>query len=85
MKRNAIRPFIIALFSTAIFGIFMLSCGQRNTNKNLDTPTSGKIKVGIDDSYKLMMQAQFNLFTNFYKNAPFDTIYDPETNIVIFS
>ncbi len=82
MKRNTIRPFLIALFSTALLGIVLLSCGQRNTNKSIDTPTSGKLKVGIDDSYKLMMEAQFDLFTNFYKNASFDTIYDAETNIV---
>ena len=82
MKRNTIRPFFIALFSIAICGVILISCGQSKANKNIDTPTSGKIKVGIDDSYKLMMEAQFDLFTAFYKNASFDTIYDAETNII---
>lgn len=76
----------VGSLSTLLLVISMVSlvvaCGQGNTSKSIDTPTSGRIKVGIDDSYRLMMEAQFDLFTHFYKNASFDTIYDAETNIV---
>lgn len=81
MKRICIRSLFILCVSLLMVS-FLVSCGQSNANKNIDTPTSGRIKVGIDDSYRLMMEAQFDLFTHFYKHASFDTIYDAETNII---
>jgi phosphate transport system substrate-binding protein len=82
MKCPAIRTVVSATFILILCSFVIISCGQRRTDKSIDTPTSGKIKVGIDDSYKLMMEAQFDLFTHFYKDASFDTIYDAETNII---
>ncbi len=82
MKCRAIQTVVSTTLILILSVFFIVSCGPRKTNKSTDTPTSGKIKVGIDDSYKLMMEAQFDLFTHFYKDASFDTIYDAETNII---
>jgi phosphate transport system substrate-binding protein len=82
MKCHIIRTVLSITATLILSGLVITSCGQRKTDKSIDTPTSGKIKVGIDDSYKLMMEAQFDLFTHFYKDAHFDTIYNAETNII---
>ena len=46
-----------------------------------DTPTTGRMKVGIDESYRLMMEAQIYAFESFYMNARIDTLYGAEADI----
>ncbi|MBB3185891.1 PstS family phosphate ABC transporter substrate-binding protein [Microbacter margulisiae] len=66
---------IIAL---AVF--LLVSCNSKPV-KQTDTFTSGRIKIGIDDSYRLMMEAQLDVFTSIYRDASFDTIYSDEIDI----
>jgi phosphate transport system substrate-binding protein len=61
--------------------VLSVSCGG-SQSKNTDTPTSGRIKLGVDDSYKLMTDAQIFMFTQLYKDAKVDTFYDSETNLI---
>lgn len=61
--------------------IFFGGCGNRNLLQETDTPTTGRIRVGIDDSYKLMMQAQIYTFETFYMNAKIDTLFGSEADI----
>jgi len=77
MKRFHVYRFIIV----AAFLTTLLSCGGGN-GKQLDTPTSGHIRIGIDDSYLLMMEAQLDMFRYFYKNATIDTLVGAETTII---
>lgn len=46
-----------------------------------DTPTTGRIRVGIDESYRLMMEAQIYAFESFYMNSRIDTLYGAEADI----
>ena len=70
---------------TGFFFIFWLiilaGCGNSN-QKEADTPTAGQIKVGIDDSYKLLMDAEIYTFESLYKYAKFDTVLGNETDII---
>lgn len=56
-------------------------CGGQNPMQQTDTPTSGRIKVGIDESYRLLMEAEIYTFESLYKNAKIDTLYGTETDV----
>jgi phosphate transport system substrate-binding protein len=64
-----------------VFSTMILSCTGGN-RQQYDSPTSGEIRIGVDDSYLLMMAAQLDMFHYFYKNAKVDTLVDAEANII---
>lgn len=57
--------------------IFLVSCGN-----NESTPTQGKLKIYIDESYQQLMQAEEEAFEGLYKNSDIETVYKPEGDIV---
>jgi phosphate transport system substrate-binding protein len=61
--------------------IILSGCGGDVLNQ-IDTPTTGKIKVGVDDSYKLMMDAELYTFQALYKYARIDTVLGSEADII---
>lgn len=80
IRRSGIGRWLTGLTVLAV--ILFYSCGNRNLLQETDTPTSGKIRVGIDDSYRLMMQAQIYAFETFYMNAKIDTLFGTEADII---
>jgi len=62
--------------------IIMTSCGGNSNSKNTDTPTAGTIKVGIDDSYHLLAEAEVFTFETVYKYAHIDTIFKTEADVI---
>jgi phosphate transport system substrate-binding protein len=73
----------ITLWMIMVMGISVFSgCSNSKPTKQTDTYTAGRIKLGIDDSYRLMMEAQLDVFTTIYNHASFDTIYNDETDII---
>ena len=62
--------------------LFFASCGGGTPGKQVDTQTSGHIKVGIDDSYHLLMDAEIYTFEANYKYAKIDTVYGNEADII---
>jgi len=66
---------------SVLSGLFLLSSCNTKPSKQTDTFTSGRIKLGIDDSYRLMMESQLQVFTSIYHSASFDTIFNDETDI----
>jgi phosphate transport system substrate-binding protein len=72
----------LKFISAGLFFLLILSgCGQTIQKGDIDTPTAGRIKVGIDESYRLMMEAELYTFESIYKNARFDTIFADESEI----
>ncbi|MEI6434025.1 MAG: substrate-binding domain-containing protein [Bacteroidota bacterium] len=71
------------LFNLAGALLFLLisSCGGNTNQKGKDTPTAGQIKVEIDDSYRLLVEAQTYTFESMYKYARLDTIYKTEADV----
>ena len=61
--------------------ILLAGCGSNNLG-DTDTPTAGKMKVGIDDSYKLLMDAEIYTFQSLYKYARLDTLIGNEADII---
>jgi phosphate transport system substrate-binding protein len=67
------------------FGLFLLlfavACGPSN-QKQVDTPTAGSIKVGIDESFRLLGDAEVYAFESIYKQAHIDTLYKSEADVI---
>jgi len=47
-----------------------------------ETPTSGKIKMGIDESFKLLYDTQLYTFQSLYPNASIRPEYKPEKDVL---
>jgi phosphate transport system substrate-binding protein len=77
---------IAALCSPIITGFlltFLAGCNQnQNSGKVLDTPTSGAIKISVDDSFQPIIEAQLNVFHKIYKKAKVTAEYKSESQAV---
>jgi len=63
----------------ALSVLLLTACG--GGGKQTDTPTRGEIKVSIDDSYRLLMEAEIYAFETIYKYASIDTAYKTEGDV----
>ena len=71
MYKESIRWFLLLLITYVLF-----SCG------NESTPTQGKQKVYIDESYSQLFNAEVEVFEGIYKNSDIDDHYKPEGDII---
>jgi phosphate transport system substrate-binding protein len=63
---------LVFLFALLIFG----ACSQQDKNgKDLSTPTSGVLKVAIDESLKPVMEAEIKVFESLYTYAHIEAHY----------
>jgi phosphate transport system substrate-binding protein len=62
--------------------IIMASCNTGSTKEVLDTPTSGKIKISVDESFMPVMDSEVYAFTHLYKNATITPSYKPEYDVI---
>lgn len=59
------------------------SCGGTTDPKKVDeTPTRGDIRISVDDSYKLLIDAELDVFMNHYKYAHITPQYKPERDVI---
>ena len=78
---KAVSTYFIFLAGIFFF-LVIASCGGGTSLKNTDTPTAGKIKVGVDDSYQLLAEAEVYTFEAMYKYATIDTIFKTEAEVI---
>src|SRR5688572_31142 len=71
---NKTRLFLLAI--TSVLTLVTTSCGK--SGKALDTPTSGKIHITVDESYQPMMEAQEQVFEDLYPYADVSITYTNE-------
>ena len=69
-------------FLYALLIVFSLQSCNQSTTKIDETPTRGKIKIGIDDSYKLLFDTEIFTFESIYNYAHITPIYKPELEIL---
>lgn len=74
MKKTIVS---IIVSSIAIFS----SCNQGAKVNNDETTTRGNIKIGVDESYQLLLDTEILTFTSTYNYAHIEPIYKPELEI----
>ncbi len=71
------------LFILTFVSLFFVACDEKTRDgKPLDTPTSGEITIGVDESFQPLMMAEFDGFHLTYKAAKINAIYKPESEIM---
>lgn len=67
----------------AVIGVLLLACSNNQPNGSpepTDTPTSGEVKVVVDESYTRLFEAQIYTFESIYDNAKVHATYLPESD-----
>lgn len=59
--------------------IAFASC--ENYDRNADSISTGQLKIGIDESYSLMMDSQIDIFQHLYKHAKVNATYTTEGEV----
>jgi phosphate transport system substrate-binding protein len=63
--------------------ILVTACRDRDKQgRLLDTPTSGFLKIAIDESLRPLMDAEVNVFEALYKHADIESVYYPEAQAI---
>jgi phosphate transport system substrate-binding protein len=62
---------------------FCLACNSKKGNKEeaTETPTSGKIKIAVDESFRPIIDAELLVFQGIYRDAHIEPIYLPENKL----
>ena len=71
----------IIVLLIAIYSFILFSCG-RNTGQTVETQTQGKIKISVDESFKLLIDTEIYTFQAFYKYAHIQAQYKPEIDVL---
>ena len=71
----------ISIAITLILSLTISSCNNNSGVKYTDTPTSGKIKICVDETFQPILKSEIDVFTKTYPNAVINPIYVPETEI----
>jgi len=80
MKRIVLHPFFLAL---ATFALFVVSCHNPMGVQPLEeTPTRGKIRISVDESFQLLYDTQLYTFESLYVDAKIAASYKPEVDVL---
>jgi phosphate transport system substrate-binding protein len=61
---------------------FVLVSCNTSTNMNKETPTRGRIKISVDESFKLLLDTEIYTFQAIYKNAYITPQYKPAIDVI---
>jgi phosphate transport system substrate-binding protein len=61
--------------------LLAIACGVPGVQTSRDTTTSGYIKIGADEEYKPVTQAEIDIFQSFYSSATIHPVYGSEDSI----
>lgn len=71
------------LFLSILISIVFASCERRGKDgKILDTPTTGHIRVMVDEGYKPIIQSSIDVFDSIYRRAGIEAKYTSEGEAV---
>ncbi|HSI90344.1 MAG TPA: substrate-binding domain-containing protein [Adhaeribacter sp.] len=73
----------VNLLSAAFIALMLGSCNSSGDKKSpTDTPTSGAIKISVDESFQPIIDSQINTFQHLYKYAKVTASYGAEGQVV---
>ncbi|MDF2437730.1 MAG: phosphate transporter substrate-binding protein PhoT family [Bacteroidota bacterium] len=61
-------------------GLILWACSGRNANEPTDTPTSGEVKIVVDESFQKLFETQIYTFESIYPNAKVHATYISESD-----
>ena len=72
---------ILALVQGFFFAVLLVACNSKG-DKYTDTPTTGNISIGVDESFQPLIQAEVDAFMANYKYATIKPLYQTEGEVV---
>src|SRR5690349_18616854 len=73
--KSAVLPTLVLILAAA--------CVDRDKHGNaLDTPTSGSIRIAVDESLRPLLEAEVSTFEALYRRASIETLYYPEADAI---
>jgi len=69
-------------YLTILFILVLVSCGEGGTTRKDESPTRGKIKISVDESFQPLMDSEVFTFTHLYRNASITPMYKPEYDVI---
>ena len=70
------------IFSIYLLVIAVMSACNVAQEKNKESFTSGKLRLGVDESYSLMMDSQVFTYTSLNKYAEIEISHKPEADVI---
>jgi len=84
MNKYLIKNQLLAAFTlTAIIAVSFFACKNQGAAEIRETPTSGKIVIKSDESFKPIIDAQVDTFTAIYKYASITPVYESEKDLIV--
>ncbi len=62
--------------------LFLSACGQMGKTGTNETPTRGKTKISVDESFQPIIESSVFTFTHLYENAFITPVYKPEYDVI---
>lgn len=81
MKNQMIRIFIINALCIVLCSMVCFSCKPSAKPVYTDTPTSGAIRIAVDDNYAPLISDQIDLFQSIYTDAKITARYTSEDSV----
>jgi ABC-type phosphate transport system substrate-binding protein len=79
-SQNIMRSSISSLSFAIMFS--MISCNSGKTKEITETPTSGNIRIAVDESFQPLIDTEVYTFTSLYLRARVKPEYKPEFDVV---
>lgn len=79
-SRNILRSIISSLSFILLFSI--ISCNSGKPKEITETPTSGNIRIAVDESFQPLIDTEVYTFTSLYQRARVKPEYKPEFDVV---
>ena len=75
------KNIIVPLLFYFVISFGMVSCGG-NTKELNETPTRGKTRISVDESFQLLIDSEINTFMTLYPYAYITAEYKPEYDVI---
>jgi phosphate transport system substrate-binding protein len=62
--------------------IFLVSCNSMGKRATDETPTRGKIRISVDESFQPILESEIFTFTHLYEGASITPLFKPEYDVI---
>ena len=77
------RTLLSGLLVAAVLLPACNSKGSANTAEATDTPTSGRVAIGVDETFAPILESQVDTFQKLYSDAHVQATYQPEDSVLL--